>query len=61
MDKTDGTDKASIARQRLRAVAIARRKLDEAFHSSYSSLNVSGIGDAIEEYVTARLLEEKQR
>jgi hypothetical protein len=54
-------DETVIARQRLRAVATARRKLDEAFHSSYSSLNVSGIGDAIEEYVTARLIEERQR
>jgi hypothetical protein len=42
-----------------RDVAIARDKIRKAFYRSYNDLDVEGIVDAIEEYVTARLKESK--
>jgi hypothetical protein len=37
---------------------IARQRLREALYASYNDLNVEGIVDAIEEYVSARLIKE---
>jgi hypothetical protein len=41
-------------------VNIARQRLREALYASYNDLHVEGIVDAIEEYVSARLLEKKR-
>ena len=42
-----------------RDVVLARQRLREAFYASYNDLDVGGIIEAIEEYVTARLKEHK--
>jgi KaiC/GvpD/RAD55 family RecA-like ATPase len=42
-----------------RAVVIARDKIRKAFYRSYNDLDVEGIVEAIEEYVTARLKENQ--
>ena len=47
MDETDETDKA---------VAIARQRMRQAFYHSYHNLDVEAIVDAVEEYVSARLM-----
>jgi hypothetical protein len=39
--------------------AIALQKMREAFYDNYNELNVEGIIEAIEEYVTARLNEKR--
>jgi hypothetical protein len=38
-----------------RDVALARQHMREAFYASYNDLDIEGIIEAIEEYVTARL------
>jgi predicted nucleic acid-binding Zn-ribbon protein len=38
-----------------RDVALALKRMREAFYDNYNELNVEGIIEAIEEYVTARL------
>jgi hypothetical protein len=38
-----------------RNVALALKRMREAFYDNYNELNVEGIIEAIEEYVTARL------
>jgi hypothetical protein len=40
-----------------KATAIALQKMREAFYNNYNTLDVAGIIEAIEEYVTARLKE----
>jgi hypothetical protein len=40
--------------------AIALQKMREAFYDNYNELNVEGIIEAIEEYVTARLNEKRR-
>jgi hypothetical protein len=40
--------------------AIALQKIREAFYASYNDLDVEGIIEAIEEYVTARLNEKRR-
>jgi uncharacterized protein (DUF433 family) len=43
-----------------RAVALALKRMREAFYDNYNELNVDGIIEAIEEYVTARLNEKRR-
>jgi predicted nucleotidyltransferase len=42
-----------------RDVALALKRMREAFYNNHDELNVEGIIEAIEEYVTARLEESK--
>jgi hypothetical protein len=42
-----------------KAVAIARQKLREAYYHSYHNLDVEAIVDAVEEYVTARIMSRR--
>jgi uncharacterized protein (DUF433 family) len=41
-------------------VALALKRMREAFYDNYNDLNVEGIIEAIEEYVTARLNEKRR-
>jgi hypothetical protein len=50
---------ASTAKEQ-RDVALARKRMREAFYASYNDLDVEGIIEAIEEYVTARLNEKRR-
>jgi hypothetical protein len=40
-------------------VAIARQRMREAFYHSYHNLDVEAIVDAVEEYVTARIMSRR--
>jgi hypothetical protein len=42
-----------------KAVAAARKRMREAMYVNHNEMNVSEVVDAIEEYVTARLKEDK--
>jgi uncharacterized protein (DUF433 family) len=42
-----------------RDVADALKRMREAFYENYNTLNVARVTEAIEEYVTARLKEDK--
>jgi uncharacterized protein (DUF433 family) len=43
-----------------RDVALALKRMREAFYDNYNELNVEGIIEAIEEYVSARLNEKRR-
>jgi hypothetical protein len=43
-----------------KATAIALQKMREAFYNNYNTLDVAGIIEAIEEYVSARLKEKRE-
>jgi len=59
MAKPKVSKKENLTPKVERQINITREQIRKAFYRSYSDLDVEGIVDAIEEYVTARLAKEK--